>query len=125
MNIQKPNSGWFFALIVFIGLLPLAFIFSRDQLQLLLETDARYAIWVGQIITLISVLSIKQKLSKNQLVGLSAICVFVPFVFTFGKDGASFMILNKNTYASSILSWAIASVLLGKSYFQKHPSETS
>jgi hypothetical protein len=121
MNTKKSTSGFLFGLTVLIGLMPLAFTFSQNGTRLLLETEFRYVVWCGQVITLLLLLLTKHSLCKNQLIGLSVFCVFVPFAFTFGEDGASFLILNK--YTSSILSWAIASVLLGKLFFERNLKE--
>lgn len=124
MNKKKSISGFLFGLTMLVGLMPLAFTFSQNGTQLLLETEFRYVVWCGQAITLLLLLLTSQNLSKHQLIGLSLICVFVPLAFTFNRNGASFLILNK--YTSSILSWAIASALITKllfsQYFKEYPT---
>ena len=112
MNKQNSTSGLLFALIIFIGLMPLASTFLQNRTQLLLDTSFKYIVWCGQAILLILLLLTKLKVSKNQLIGLALLCVLIPFAFTFNDNGVTFLILNK--YTSSILSWAIASVLFSK-----------
>ncbi|MBS1746558.1 MAG: hypothetical protein JST21_10355 [Bacteroidetes bacterium] len=116
MNKQIPTPGLLFGLIIFIGLMPLTFMFSQNGAQLLLDTSFRYIVWCGQVIILFVLLFTNLRLSKKQLIGLPVLYTLIPFIFTFNDDGLSFLILNK--YTSSILSWAIASVLFGKLFFR-------
>lgn len=118
MNTKKSTSGFLFGLAIFTGLLPLAFSFSQTGIQLLLETKFRGVIWCGQAITLLILLLSKGNIGKHQLVGLSILFVLVPLTFTFNEKGAYFLILNK--YTSTILSWAIAGVLLRKLLLLEH-----
>jgi len=106
-----------------VAFMPLAFTVSQSGTQLLLETDYKYVVWGVQATTLILVLSTRLSLSKNQLIGLSVLCVFVPLAFSFNENGTSFLILNK--YTSSILSWAIAGVLIGKIFFVQKLKENT
>ena len=112
MSTQQSTAGFLFGLTVLVGLMPLAFTFSTGETQLLLETKFNYVVLCGQALTLLLLILTKQSLSKNQQLGLSVLCACVPFAFTFNENGISFWILNH--YTSSILSWAIASVLFGK-----------
>jgi intracellular septation protein A len=123
MNTKKSTSGILFGLTLLVGLIPLAFTFSQNGTQLLLETEFRFIVWCGQAITLLILLLTKHSLSKNQLIGLSVLYVFVPLTFTFNENGVYFLILNK--YTSSILSWGIASVLLGKLLFSQKQKQIS
>lgn len=115
MNKNFSTSRLVFGLTIFTGLVPLAFTFSQNGTQLLLETSFKYLVWCGQSIILLLLLLTKHNISKNQLIGLTALYLLVPFTFTFTANGASFLILNN--YTSSILSWAITSVLFGKLFF--------
>ena len=115
MNAKKSTSRFLFGWIMLVGFMPLAFTFSQNGKQLLLETDFKYVVWGGQATTLLLLLLTRLSLSKNQLIGLSVLCMFVPLAFTFNENGASFLILKK--YTSSILSWAIAGILIGKLLF--------
>lgn len=102
-----------FGLTIWVALMPLAFMFSQDGTQLLLlETSFRVLVWSFQIILLLLLFFTGNTQSKKQLMGLSVLCLLIPFVFTFNENGVSFLILNQ--YASSILSWVIASTLFGK-----------
>lgn len=115
MNKQNSTSGLLFGLTIFVGLMPLTFTFSQNGTQLLLDTSFKYVVWCGQAIILLMLLFTKFKLSKNQLIGLSALYSIIPLTFTFNDSGLTFLILNK--YASSTLSWAVASVMFSKLFF--------
>lgn len=123
MKTKKSTTGLMFGLIILVGFLPLAFTFSQNGTQLILETSLKYVVWCGQVIILLTLLLKKQDFSKNQLIGLSILFVLVPFTFSFNENGVSLLILNK--YTSSILSWAIASILLGKLLFTQELKENS
>ncbi len=123
MNTKKSISKFLFGWIMLVAFMPLAFTVSQSGTQLLLETDYKYVVWGVQATTLILVLSTRLSLSKNQLIGLSVLCVFVPLAFSFNENGTSFLILNK--YTSSILSWAIAGVLIGKIFFVQKLKENT
>lgn len=123
MKTKKSTTGLMFGLIILVGFLPLAFTFSQNGTQLILETSLKYIVWCGQVIILLTLLLKKQDFSKNQLIGLSILFVLVPFTFSFNENGVSLLILNK--YTSSILSWAIASILLGKLLFTQELKENS
>jgi len=112
MNMHNSTSGLLFGLTIFVGLMPLTFMFSQNGTHLLLDTSFKYAVWCGQAIILLMLFLSKLKLSKNQLIGLSVLYALIPLVFTFNDNGLTFLILNK--YTSSILSWVIASVLFSK-----------
>jgi hypothetical protein len=114
MNNQNSSTKILFGLTIFVGLMPLAFTFSQNGTQLLLDTSLKYVVWCGQSIILIVLLLTKPKLGKNQLIGLSVLFALIPFAFTFNDNGLTFLILKK--YTSSILSWAIASVLLSRMF---------
>jgi hypothetical protein len=115
MNTKISTSGIVFGFAVFVGLMPLTFMFSQNGTQFLLDTSFKYAVWCGQVIILILLLLKSNSLDKNQIMALVMLYLFVPFTFTFNESGVSFLILNK--YTSSILSWAVASVLLSKLLF--------
>jgi hypothetical protein len=115
MNKKNHTSGLMFGLTIFVGLMPLAFTFSQNGTQLLLETPFKYFVWCGQTVILLLLLFTKHNLDKNQLIGLGVLCFIAPFTFTFNENGAYFLVLNK--YTSTILSWAIASVLFSKLFF--------
>jgi len=115
MKKQNSMPRLLFGLSIFVGLLPLAFTFSQNDTQLLLDTSFKYLVWSGQAIILLLLLLTKNKLSKNQLITLTVLCFIVPFTFTINENGAAFLILTK--YTSSILSWAIASVAFSKLFF--------
>ena len=121
MNAKKSTSGFLFGLTILAGFLPLTFSFSNNGIQLLLETEFKFVIWGGQATTLLLLLFTKQCLTKKQLIGLSVLYVLIPLTFAFNENGASFLILDKST--SSILSWAIASVLIGKLLFAQKLKE--
>lgn len=123
MNTKNSTSGLLFGLAIFVGLMPLTFTFSTENTQLLLDTSFKYAVWAGQTSILILLLLTKHNLSKNQLIALAVLYLVVPFTFTFNESGAYFLILNK--YTSSILSWAVASVLIGKLLFLQKLKEHS
>ncbi|MBK8967301.1 MAG: hypothetical protein IPM36_11630 [Lewinellaceae bacterium] len=112
MNKKISISGLAFGLVIFVGLMPLAFKFSGNQTQLLLGTSFKYFIWSAQAIVLLTLFFTKINFSKNQLIGLAMLCTLVPFIFAFTEIGISFLILNN--VVSSMLSWAIASVLFAK-----------
>lgn len=115
MNKQNSTSGLLFGVTIFVGLMPLAFTFSQNGIHLLLDTSFQYAVWCGQAIILLMLYLTKIKLSKNQLIGLSVLYALIPLAFTFNDNGLNFLILNK--HISSILSWAIASVLFSNFFF--------
>lgn len=115
MKKQNSPSELLFGLSIFVGLMPLTFTFSQNGIQMLLDTPFKVVVWCGQAILLLMLLLARPKLSKNQLIGLSVLYALIPFVFTFNNQGLTFLILNK--YASSILSWAVASVLFCKLFF--------
>lgn len=115
MNKNNLTSGLLFGLTTFIGLMPLTFTFSQNGTQLLLDTSFKYVVWCGQAIILFMLLFTKFKLSKNQLIGLSVLYALIPFTITFNDNELTFLILNK--YASSILSWVVASVMFSKLFF--------
>ncbi|MCZ2278172.1 MAG: hypothetical protein LC117_09620 [Bacteroidia bacterium] len=115
MNKNNLTSGLLFGLATFIGLMPLTFTFSQNGTQLLLDTSFKYVVWCGQAIILFMLLFTKFKLSKNQLIGLSVLYALIPFTITFNDNELTFLILNK--YASSILSWVVASVMFSKLFF--------
>jgi len=125
MNKTFSTTGLVLCLTIFVGLMPLAFTFSQNGIQLLLETSRNYnyLVWSGQAIIFILLLVTKPNLSKNQTIGLAVLCIVVPLVFTFNENGAYFLILNK--YTSSILSWAISSVFLSKLLFSEKLNEHS
>jgi len=123
MKLKKSNSGIMLGLIILVGFLPLAFTFSQNGTQLLLETSFKYVVWCGQAIILVTLLLKKQDISKNQLIGLSILFVLIPFSFTFNENGFGFLILNK--YTSSILSWAMACIMLGKLFFTQQLKENT
>ncbi|SFE40505.1 hypothetical protein [Thermoflexibacter ruber] len=123
MNTKNSTSGLLFGLAIFVGLMPLTFTFSTENTQLLLDTSFKYAVWAGQTCILILLLLTKHNLSKNQLIALAVLYLVVPFTFIFNESGAYFLILNK--YTSSILSWAVASVLIGKLLFLQKLKEHS
>lgn len=114
MDNQNSSTKLLFGLTIFVGLMPLTFTFSQNGTQLLIDTSLKYIIWCGQSIILIVLLLTKLKLGKNKLIGLSVLFALIPFAFTFNDNGLTFLILNK--YTSSILSWAIASMLLSKMF---------
>lgn len=115
MNKQNSTSGLLFGLTIFVGLMPLTFSFSQNGIHLLLDTSFKYAVWCGQAIILLMLNLTKIRLSKNQLIGLSVLYALIPLAFTFNDNGLNFLILNK--YTSSILSWAIASILFDRLLF--------
>jgi len=115
MNKNNLTSGLLFGLTTFVGLMPLTFTFSQNGTQLLLDTSFKYVVWCGQAILLFMLLFTKFKLSKNQLIGLSVLYALIPFTITFNDNELIFLILNK--YASSILSWVVASVMFSKLFF--------
>jgi hypothetical protein len=123
MYKKNSTSGIIFGLTIFAGLLPLAFMFTQKGTQLLLETSFKYVVWGGQTGILFLLTLTKHKLSKKQLIGLAILCAVVPFTFTFNEKGVSFLILNK--YTSSLLSWAIAGVLLIKMFTSQKLKENS
>lgn len=123
MKTKISTSRPLFGLAIFIGLMPLTFMLSSNGTQLLLDTSFKYAIWCGQTMILMLLLLTKYSLSKNQLVALALLYLFVPFTFTFNESGASFLILKK--YISSILSWAVASILIGKLLFLQKLKENT
>ncbi len=108
---------------ILVVLMPLAFTFSQNGTQLLLDTSFKYIVWGGQTVLLLLLLLTKPELTKNQLFALTALFVLVPFTFTLYEKGATFLILTK--YTSSILSWAIASVLFSKLLFTHKQKENS
>jgi len=112
MNIKNTTSELLFGLTIFVGLIPLAFMFSQKGTQLLIETSFRYFVWCGEAIVLFLLLLTKQNLKKKQMIALATLCLLVPFTFTFNENGVTFLILDK--YISSILSWLMASVLFSK-----------
>lgn len=112
MSTEKTISGFMFGATVLICLMPLTFTFSQNGAQLLLETSSGYFVWGGQIIILLVLLLAGNQFSKKQSIALALLYGLVPFVFLFDENGIYFLILNQ--YTSSVLSWAIASVLLGK-----------
>jgi len=114
MDKQNSTSGLLFGLTIFVGLMPLTFTFSQNGIQLLLDTSFKYVVWCGQALILLVLLFTKLKLGKNHLIGLSVLFALIPFAGSFNEKGLTFLILNK--YTSSILSWAIASVLLSKMF---------
>ncbi|MEZ4829836.1 MAG: hypothetical protein R3C61_26675 [Bacteroidia bacterium] len=115
MDKQNSTSGLLFGLTIFVGLMPLTFTFSQNGIQLLLDTSFKYVVWCGQALILLMLLFTKLKLSKKQLIGLFVLYTLIPLAFTFSGNGLTFLILSK--YTSSILSWAVASVLFSKSFF--------
>lgn len=115
MNKQNTISGFLFGLAIFVGLMPLAFKFSQNEMQLLLFTSFKYIVWSGQAIILLLLLLPKIQFSANKMISMGVLFLLIPFVFSFSERGVSFLILNQ--YPSSILSWAIASVLFGKIFF--------
>lgn len=115
MNKQNLTSELLFGLTILVGLMPLAFTFSQNGTQLLLDTSLKYIVWCGQAMILLMILLTKLNLSKNQLIGITMLYILIPFTFTFNDNGVVFLILNK--YISSILSWAMASVLFSKLLF--------
>jgi hypothetical protein len=123
MNTKISTSGLLFGLAIFVGLVPLTFTFSPNGTQLLLDTSFKYAVWAGQVFILILLTLTKYRLNKNQLIALAVLYLVVPFTFTFNESGTSFLILNK--YTSSILSWAVASVLIGKFLFLQKLKENT
>ncbi|HMN90397.1 MAG TPA: hypothetical protein PKD70_12885 [Saprospiraceae bacterium] len=123
MNKQNSDSSLLFGLTIFVGFMPLAFTFSQNETQPLLDTSFKYMVWGGQTIALLLLLFSKHQLIKNQLIVLTVLYVFVPFMFTFNENGATFLILTK--YTSSILSWAIASVVISKLFFIHKLEENS
>ncbi len=116
MNKQNSASPLLFGLAIFVGLMPLAFTFSQNEIQPLLNTSFKYMVWGGQTIVLLLLLFNKYQLIKNQLIALIVLYACVPFIFTFNENGATFLILTK--YTSSVLSWAIASVVISKLFFK-------
>jgi len=112
MNIKNTTSELLFGLTIFVGLIPLAFMFSQKGTQLLIETSFRYFVWCGEAIVLFLLLLTKQNLKKKQMIALATLCLLVPFTFTFNENGVTFLILDK--YINSILSWLMASVLFSK-----------
>jgi hypothetical protein len=123
MNVKKSISEFLFGLTILVGFLPLTFSFSNNGTQLLLETDSKYLIWGGQATTLLLILFTKDSFSRKKLIGLLVLYVLVPLTFTFNENGVSFLILKK--YTSSLLSWAIACVLIGKLLFSQKLQENS
>lgn len=118
MNKQNSISEFLFGLAIFVGLMPLAFTFSQNETQLLLFTSFKYIVWSGQAIILLLLLLAKIQFSRNKLIGMGVLFLLIPFVFTFSESGVSFLILNQ--YPSSVLSWAIASVLFSKIFFSSN-----
>jgi hypothetical protein len=123
MNKQNSASPLLFGLAIFVGLMPLAFTFSQNEIQPLLNTSFKYMVWGGQTIVLLLLLFSKYQLIKNQLIALIVLYACVPFIFTFNENGATFLILTK--YTSSVLSWAIASVVISKLFFLHKLEENS
>lgn len=115
MTKQNSTSGLFFGMTILVGLMPLAFTFSQNGKELLLDTSFKYIVWGGQATLLLILILTKQKLSNNQLIALTVLFMLIPFTFTFTEKGATFLILTKHT--SSILSWAIASIAFSKLFF--------
>jgi hypothetical protein len=123
MTKQNSTSGLLFGMTILVGLMPLAFTFSQNGTELLLDTSFKYIVWGGQATHFLLLLLIKQKLSKNQLIALTVLFILVPFTFSFNEKGATFLILTK--YISSILSWAIASIVFTKLFFTYKFNEDS
>lgn len=123
MTKQNSTSGLLFGMTILVGLMPLAFTFSQNGTELLLDTSFKCIVWGGQATLLLLLLLTKQKLSKNQLIALTVLFMLVPFTFTFNEKGATFLILTK--YTSSILSWAIASIVFSKLFFTYKLKEDS
>lgn len=109
-KLQPDKIKLIVPFIIFISLLPLSFTISQNEMKLLLETDFKYVVWFGQAIVLLLLFISKYNMSKKQQIGLSILYILIPFTVTFSENGVSFLILNK--YTSSMLSWAIASVLM-------------
>ena len=123
MKKQNSTSRLLLGMAILVVLMPLAFTFSQNGTQLLLDTSFKYIVWGGQTVLLLLLLLTKPELTKNQLFALTALFVLVPFTFTLYEKGATFLILTK--YTSSILSWAIASVLFSKLLFTHKQKENS
>lgn len=123
--MYKQNLTWelLFGLTIFVGLMPLTFTFSRNGIQLLLDTSFRYVVWCGQALILFVLLFTKFRIEKKHLIGLSVLFALIPFSGTFNEIGLTFLILNK--YPSSILSWAIASVLLSKMFIDTNSKRSN
>jgi len=115
MTKQNSNSGHFFGMTILVGFMPLAFMFSHNGTELLLDTFFKYIVWGGQATILLLLLLTKYTLSKNQQITLTVLFMLIPFSFTFSEKGATFLILKQ--YTSTILSWAIASIVLSKMFF--------
>lgn len=123
MKKKNSTSGLLLGIAILVGLMPLAFTFSQNGTELLLDTSFKYIVWGGQTVLLLLLLLTKPELTKNQLIALTALFVLVPFTFTLNEKGATFLILTK--YTSSILSWAIASVVFSKLLFTHKQKENS
>ena len=122
--MKSKNSCYnLVSVLIFVGLLPLTFTFSKNETQLLMETSFKYIVWGGQATILLVLLLTKHTLSKNQLIALAILFVLVPFTFTFNEKGATYLILTK--YTSSVLSWAIASILFSKLLFTNKLNQDS
>ncbi len=117
MKNQSLKSKIIFSLLLFTSLLPLAFSFAGDEVKLLIDTPYQHIISSLQAITLLVIIFSRQKLSKNQAVGVALLYMLIPFAFTFGGNSFSFLVLRH--YANSLLSWAIAIVVFIKMAF--HP----
>lgn len=115
MTKQNSTPGHLFGMTIFVGLMPLVFTFSQNETALLLDTLFKYITYGCQAALMLLLLLNKQKLSKNQLIALTVLFMLVPFTFTFNEMGATFLILTK--YTSSVLSWAIASIMFSKLFF--------
>lgn len=94
MNKKILSSGFMFGLATFVGLMPLAFTFSQNEIQSILATSFKYVVWFGQATVLSLLFLIKQNMNKKQLIGLSILFIIVPFTFTLNDNGASFLIRN-------------------------------
>ncbi len=103
------NPALMTGLVFFTGLMPLTFVFSQNETRLLLDTPARPVVWAVQAVVLLLLLFRKPEIGRKQSMGLAILCLLVPFVFTFGPNGLSFVIFDN--YVSACLSWGIAGIL--------------
>ena len=115
MTKQRSASGLLFGMAILVGLMPLAFRFSPNGAVLLPDTPFRDLVWGAQVTFLFLLLLTKEKFSKDELIALAVLFMLVPCTFTFNERGATFLILTH--YTSSLLSWAIAGILLSKLLF--------
>jgi hypothetical protein len=106
------------AFLVFSGILPLTFTFTKNSFVLLLDTEWKYSIWIIQIITLAGVIFTKRKWNNKSFMAIAGLYFLIPFTFFFETGSVNFLILNK--YISTLMSWGVASLIFIKYFNLKH-----